>query len=69
MCKKVTGRRKLPGGEDCRAGKATGRRNGDTETATQKQRHRYSDTETAAQKKASQTYRMTGGLRCAVSVL
>ncbi len=38
----------------------------DTETAAQKQRQKYSDKDTAAQKKASQPYRMSGGLRCAV---
>ena len=70
-------------GKDCRARKATGRRNGGKDTIAQIRRHRYDgkDTatpkqwqrnggkDTAAQKKASQPYRMTGGLRCAVSVL
>ena len=60
-------------GKDFRAGKQQGeetaaqirwQRNGGKDTATQIQRHRYSGTDTAAQKKASQPYRMSGGLRC-----
>lgn len=46
-------------GKDFRAGKQQGE-----ETAAQIRRQRNSDKDTAAQKKASQPYRMSGGLRC-----